>query len=117
VDKVTTLLNKAIAKANEAGKATTLDEMIAALHEARNYLLVASNNLRDTMTNGAFHLSPFFSSSSLSPASDLTRKIWENYPMLQRSYLGEPEYISPRCAPCYEKAEKARERKKERASI
>jgi len=47
VDKVTTLLNKAIAKANEAGKATTLDEMIAALHEARNYLLVASNNLRD----------------------------------------------------------------------
>lgn len=30
---------------------------------------------------------------------------WESvpYPLYQRSYEGEPEYISPRCSRCYDK--------------
>ena len=31
---------------------------------------------------------------------------WGPQFLYQRSYKGEPEYISPRCLKCYEKAEK-----------
>lgn len=31
---------------------------------------------------------------------------WLPHPLYQRSYKGEPEYISQRCLKCYEKAEK-----------
>ena len=36
------------------------------------------------------------------------------YPLVQRSYPGEPEYISPRCYKCYVKEEKKREKKETR---
>ena len=37
--------------------------------------------------------------------------VWHDMPPYQRSYPGEKEYISPRCFKCYNKAERAAERK------
>lgn len=36
------------------------------------------------------------------------------YPLYQRSYKGEPEYISPRCGSCFDKALKKEARKQGR---
>jgi len=37
--------------------------------------------------------------------------VWVPAYLYQRSYLGEPEYISPRCESCYDKAERKLVRK------
>lgn len=34
------------------------------------------------------------------------RKVTVDAPLYQRSYKGEPEYISPRCYRCYDKMER-----------
>ncbi len=39
------------------------------------------------------------------------RTEWEDMPLYQRSFPGEPEHISPRCFSCYNKAERKAERK------
>ena len=38
------------------------------------------------------------------------RTEWHDMPLYQRSYPGEPEYISPRCSRCYDKAKRKAER-------
>jgi len=42
---------------------------------------------------------------------DPQAKEWHDYPLYQRSYSGEPGYISPRCERCYDKAVRKAERK------
>ena len=42
------------------------------------------------------------------------RTEWHDMPLYQRSYPEEPEYISPRCSRCYDKAERTAERKRVR---
>jgi len=39
------------------------------------------------------------------------RTVWHDMELYQRSFPGEPEYISPRCSRCYDKAGRAAERK------
>ena len=46
----------------------------------------------------------------MDPKSLLTE--WHDIPLYQRSYPGEPEYISPRCEKCYHKAERKLLRRK-----
>jgi len=50
----------------------------------------------------------YFYSEHVIPGFLLTRN---DYPLYQHSYLDSPNYISPRCLRCYDKAIKKQERK------
>jgi len=42
---------------------------------------------------------------------------FKDYPLYQISYLGQPEYLPPRCLKCYEKVEARRKRKTDTVEV
>ena len=44
-------------------------------------------------------------------------EVYHEYPLYQRSYKGEPEFISSRCSRCYDRARKREERRLKRREL
>ena len=45
------------------------------------------------------------------PGEEPGTMVIQDYPLYQKSYHGQPEYLPPRCLECYEKVEARRARK------